>query len=250
MLSKNKIKYINSLSMKKNRKDERVFVAEGNKLVTDLISSLSCKTLIATSEWLECNKGLIAEETVCATHEEIKKISQQKTPQDVIAIFYQPQHEKPKNIGQDNICLVLDDIQDPGNLGTIVRIADWFGIEDIVCSPNSADIYNSKVVQATMGAIARVRVHYTDIEAFLSDKKENIYGTLLDGDNIYEKELSRNGFIVMGNEGNGISKEVRKLINSKLYIPNYPQGRETSESLNVAIATAIVCAEFRRRESL
>lgn len=250
MLSKNKIKYINSLSMKKNRKDERVFVAEGNKLVTDLISSLSCKMIIATDDWLECNKKIVAEEIVHATHEEIKKISQQKTPQDVIAIFYQPQHEMPKNIGQDNICLVLDDIQDPGNLGTIVRIADWFGIEDIVCSPNSADIYNSKVVQATMGAIARVRVHYTDIEAFLSDKKENIYGTLLDGDNIYEKELSRNGFIVMGNEGNGISKEVRKLINSKLYIPNYPQGRETSESLNVAIATAIVCAEFRRRESL
>lgn len=250
MLSKNKIKYINSLSMKKNRKDERVFVAEGNKLVTDLISSLSCKMIIATDDWLECNKKIVAEEIVHATHEEIKKISQQKTPQDVIAIFYQPQHEMPKNIGQDNICLVLDDIQDPGNLGTIVRIADWFGIEDIVCSPNSADIYNSKVVQATMGAIARVRVHYTDIEAFLSDKKESIYGTLLDGDNIYEKELSRNGFIVMGNEGNGISKEVRKLINSKLYIPNYPQGRETSESLNVAIATAIVCAEFRRRESL
>lgn len=250
MLSKNKIKYVNSLSIKKNRKEERVFVAEGNKLVTDLISSLSCKMLIATKEWLECNKGVIAEETVYATHDEIKKISQQKTPQDVIAIFYQPQHDTPKNIGQDNICLVLDDIQDPGNLGTIVRIADWFGIEDIVCSPNSADIYNSKVVQATMGAIARVRVHYTDIKTFLIDKKEKIYGTLLDGDNIYEKELSRNGFIVMGNEGNGISQEVRELINSKLYIPNYPQGRNTSESLNVAIATSIVCAEFRRRESL
>lgn len=250
MLSKNKIKYVNSLSIKKNRKEERVFVAEGNKLVTDLILSLSCKMLIATKEWLECNKNVVTEETICATHEEIKKISQQKTPQDVIAIFYQLQYDMSKNIGQDNICLVLDDIQDPGNLGTIVRIADWFGVEDIVCSTNSADIYNSKVVQATMGAIARVRVHYTDIKTFLMDKKEKIYGTLLDGDNIYEKELSRNGFIVMGNEGNGISQEVRELINSKLYIPNYPQGRNTSESLNVAIATSIVCAEFRRRESL
>ena len=138
--------------------------------------------------------------------------------------------------------------QDPGNLGTIIRLADWFGIEDIFCSTGTVDVFNPKTVQATMGAIARVKVHYCDLPKLISSLKGiPVYGTFLDGNIIYSETLSANGLIVMGNEGNGISREVEALINRRLYIPNYPQERETSESLNVAIATAVVCAEFRRR---
>jgi TrmH family RNA methyltransferase len=146
------------------------------------------------------------------------------------------------------LSLVLDGIQDPGNMGTIVRVADWFGIEDIICSPDTADIYNPKTVQATMGAIARVKVHYTNLKDFL--QKHNhlpIYGTFLEGKNIYCESLSENGFIVMGNEGNGIRPETEKAINRKLFIPSFPFEREASESLNVGVATGIICGEFRRR---
>ena len=144
--------------------------------------------------------------------------------------------------------LALDTVQDPGNLGTIVRIADWFGIRDIVCSETCADIYNPKTVQATMGALARVRVHYTSLADFLRQIHPSpVYGTFLEGNDIYREELSGNGVIVMGNEGNGISEAIKPFVERKLYIPNYPPDTETSESLNVAIATAITCAEFRRR---
>jgi len=147
------------------------------------------------------------------------------------------------------LCLALDEVQDPGNLGTIIRIADWFGIEHIFCSQGTADVYNPKVVQATMGALARVHVHYVNLSELIDSLPDiPVYGTFLDGTNIYEQELSQTGIIVMGNEGNGISPEVRKVINRRLYIPNYPANRPTSESLNVAVATAITCAEFRRRK--
>ena len=147
-----------------------------------------------------------------------------------------------------SLCLALDDVQDPGNLGTIIRLADRCGIENIFCSHGTVDVFNPKVIQATMGALARVKLHYCDLASLISSLKEiPIYGTFLDGNNIYGENLSQNGLIIMGNEGNGVSKEVSQLINKRLYIPNYPTSRETSESLNVAIATAIVCAEFRRR---
>jgi TrmH family RNA methyltransferase len=140
-------------------------------------------------------------------------------------------------------------VQDPGNLGTIIRLADWFGIEHIFCSQGTVDVYNPKVIQATMGAMARVQLHYVDLPALITSLHKDIpvYGTFLDGNDMYGEPLSGNGLIVMGNEGNGISEEVSRLINRRLYIPNYPQERETSESLNVATATAIICAEFRRR---
>ena len=152
-------------------------------------------------------------------------------------------------VAKKQLCLVLDDVQNPGNLGTIVRLADWFGIEHIFCSKGCADIYNPKTVQATMGGIARVQMHYVDLPEMLSSLERGIpvYGTFLDGDNMYQKTLENRGLIVMGNEGKGVSREVEALVSERLYIPNYPEGRETSESLNVAIATAIVCAEFRRR---
>ena len=156
-----------------------------------------------------------------------------------MAIFEQPVYESDSKVISKSLCLALDNIQDPGNLGTIIRLADWFGIEDIFCSTGTVDVFNPKTVQATMGAIARVKVHYCDLPKLISSLKGiPVYGTFLDGNIIYSETLSANGLIVMGNEGNGISREVEALINRRLYIPNYPQERETSESLNVAIATA------------
>ena len=223
-LSKNRIKYIHSLELKKNRKTEKVFLAEGPKLVGDLLGHFPCRFLAATPECLL------------------------KTPQQVLAVFEQPEYETDASVISHSLCLALDDVQDPGNLGTIIRLADWFGIEHIFCSPNTVDVYNPKTVQATMGGIARVKLHYTPLPDLIQSLKDiPVYGTFLDGENMYTQKLSSNGLIVMGNEGNGIGKEVEQLINRKLYIPNYPAERETSESLNVAIATAVVCAEFRRQ---
>ena len=248
MLSKNKIKYIHSLELKKNRKKEGVFVAEGHKLVGDLLPHFHCRLILATTTWLEEHPDIQADEIIEITPEELVKASLLKTPQEVLAIFEQPQYNYTTDVIKNSLCLALDDIQDPGNLGTIIRLADWFGIEHIFCSQGTVDVYNSKVIQATMGALARVKVHYCNLPDLISSLKDvPVYGTFLDGENIYNKPLSENGLIIMGNEGNGVSKEVSQLINNKLYIPNYPSGRTTSESLNVAIATAVVCAEFRRR---
>ena len=248
MLSKNKIKYIHSLELKKNRKKEGVFVAEGHKLVGDLLPHFHCRLILATNTWLKEHHDIQADEIIEITPEELVKASLLKTPQEVLAIFEQPQYDYTTDVIKNSLCLALDDIQDPGNLGTIIRLADWFGIEHIFCSQGTVDVYNSKVIQATMGALARVKVHYCNLPELISSLKDvPVYGTFLDGENIYDKPLSENGLIIMGNEGNGVSKEVSQLINNKLYIPNYPSGRTTSESLNVAIATAVVCAEFRRR---
>ncbi len=248
MLSKNKIKYIRSLELKKNRKEEGVFVAEGHKLVGDLLGHFPCKLLIALPSWLQKNTYIIADEVIEVSFDELSRASLLKNPQDVLAVFDQPIYETSIEVMNQSLCLALDDIQDPGNLGTIIRLADWFGIEHIFCSYGTVDVYNPKVVQATMGALARVKIHYCNLVALISSIKNiPIYGTFLDGNNIYEETLSNNGLVVMGNEGNGVSEEVSRLINKRLYIPNYPSSRETSESLNVAIATAVTCAEFRRR---
>lgn len=248
MLSKNKIKYIRSLELKKNRKEEKVFVAEGHKLVGDLMGHFPCRLLAGTAGWFSSHPDCHADEMIEVEQEELSRASLQKTPQEVLAIFEQPVSESDSKVISESLCLALDNVQDPGNLGTIVRLADWFGIEDIFCSAGTVDIFNPKTVQATMGAIARVRVHYCDLPELISSLKGiPVYGTFLNGNVIYSETLSANGLIVMGNEGNGVSTEVEALINKRLYIPNYPHERETSESLNVAIATAVVCAEFRRR---
>ena len=256
MLSKNKIKYIRSLEHKKYRTATSSFVAEGYKVVADLLSAFPCKCLVATDEWLSNNAAILASlcttdtEIHSVTDEELRKVSFQETPQQVLAVFQQPQWSADiSHIAKHSLCLALDDVQNPGNLGTIVRLADWFGIEHIFCSRNSADIYNPKTIQATMGAIARVQVHYVDLPAALAtiDSTTPIYGTSLNGDSIYTKPLTPHGLIIMGNEGKGVSAPVNAFVTEQLYIPNYPQDRPTSESLNVAIATAIVCAEFRRR---
>ena len=255
MISKNKIKLIRSLEQKKFRKEQQLFVAEGHKLVDDLLPAFDCTFLAALKEWLDTRREVV--ETLArkgceiqeVSAEELQKASLQKNPQDVLAVFHQRQAEgAPEHILKEQLCLGLDGVQDPGNLGTIIRIADWFGIEHIFCSPDTADLYNPKTVQATMGALARVKVHYCSLPQLIESLADiPVYGTFLSGNIIYAESLSAHGLIVMGNEGKGVSPEVEKLINKKLYIPNYPQERETSESLNVAIATAVVCSEFRRR---
>jgi TrmH family RNA methyltransferase len=250
MLSKALQKRISSLENKKQRKESGLFVAEGGKTVLDLIAAgLRVERLIATTEWLQQHDISPDTEVVEVSHEEMKRISFQQAPQGVMGLFHQPQHNIDPTAPERELCLALDNVQDPGNLGTIVRIADWFGIENIYCSIGTTDIYNPKTVQATMGAIGRVKVHYVDLPSFLADIKEKapLYGTFLDGEDIYRKSLMNNGLIIMGNEGNGISKECGTYITERLFIPNYPVGRETSESLNVSIATAIICSEFRRR---
>ena len=237
--------------MKKFRTREGVFVAEGPKVVEDLMEVMRPKRLIATNEWIN-NKQTDGIEIDIVTEEELARLSFLQHPQQVLAVFPILSNNQSKNYTKElkgKLTLALDSVQDPGNLGTIIRIADWFGIETIICSHETADVYNPKVVQATMGSIARVKVIYTDLQKTLKHLSESlpIYGTFLNGDNIYKSNLSNDGVIVMGNEGRGISKEVAKVITNRILIPNYPEGRKCADSLNVAIATAITCAEFRKR---
>lgn len=247
-LSKNKIKYIQSLKDKKYRTEHGTFVAEGTKLVFELLASCRCRFLAALPEVLHTHPDIVADEVVEAGEQELKKASFLKTPPQIIGVFDQLVPDLSATRFDHTLSLVLDGVQDPGNMGTIVRIADWFGIEHIVCSPDTVDVYNPKTVQATMGAIARVNVYSSDIIDFLKQHTHiPIYGTFLEGKNMYTETLSENGCIVMGNEGNGIRPETAKQIGRKLFIPSFPPQRNTSESLNVAIATAIICSEFRRR---
>lgn len=248
MISKATIKRIHALEMRKYRKNERLFVAEGPKLVNELYMSMKPVYVAALPEWIASNANLLNNTTYdTLTPEELQKASLLMHPQQVIALFQIPENKLNPDLLKDELILMLDGVQDPGNLGTIARVADWFGIRHIICSPDTADIYNPKAVQATMGALARVKFYYTELAMVLSQYSGPIYGTFLDGNNIYKEELSRNGIIVMGNEGKGISQRTREMINRRLLIPNYPEGTLTTESLNVAIATSIVCAEFRRR---
>ena len=231
-ISKAQIKLIRSLQHKKFRDELGLFVAEGHKCIEEL------------------KKGyeLVIEATSAnSTPTEIVQMSGLKTPQGEIAVFKKKTQRVNLDSSFSNLTLVLDGIQDPGNLGTIIRTCDWFGVRQIVCSPDTADCYNPKVVQATMGSIAHVPITYCNLVELLSKVECPIYGTLLDGEDIYQKELQKNGIIVMGNEGNGISQEVRPMITHRLLIPNFSNSKETAESLNVAIATAITCSEFKRR---
>ena len=254
MISKNQQKYISSLEQKKNRKKDNVFVAEGFKIVEELLNAgYKPKMIVACEEWMSQHLTPITHHPILitVTEDELRKTSFLQHPQQVLGVFEMPntQYLMPDTQWlRQNLCIALDGVQDPGNLGTIIRIADWFGIDTIICSQTTADAYAPKVVQATMGSIARVKVIYTDLVEYLKglDKDIPIYGTLLDGENVYSKQLTPNGIIVMGNEGNGISPAVRELVNSHLLIPSYPPDRPSAESLNVAIATAITVAEFRR----
>lgn len=241
MLSKAKIKLINQLSQKKYRQQTGLFIAEGHKTVEDMMGYFTTEYLYYTSDY-SGNKN--ANESCEVTYDELKKISRLETPQNVLAVFKMPVYEGVA-INPEELTLALDGIQDAGNMGTIIRIADWFGINNIFASKNTVDIYNPKVVQATMGALSRVRVHYVDLVQELNRVDAPIYVTALDGDNINKCSLTKNGVIVMGNEGNGVSQDVMAVANKKLLIPSYPPERPTSESLNVSVATAIVVSMFR-----
>ena len=250
MINKNKIKFIRSLEKKKFRTESACFLAEGNKLIRDILPFFECECLIAKRSWLATQGDVRAKELIIVEEDDIEKVSLLKTPQDVLAVFRQPHYVLDKATLKNELSLVLDGIQDPGNLGTIIRLANWFGINRLICSQDTADVYNPKTVQATMGAIARVQVFYVSLPDWLDEVEDiPVYGTFLEGKNIYTEALSSSGLIVMGNEGKGISRQVEKRITRKLSIPNYPPEAESTESLNVAVATAIVCSEFRRKQA-
>lgn len=240
MLSKNQIKLITSLQQKKQRFANQLFFAEGIKVIQELVeSNFELVHLYTTQndfkEVSQDKKNLISEN-------ELKKISALATQNSCLGVF---RIQADKKIIESGLILALDSIRDPGNLGTILRLCDWFGIDQIVCSKDAVDIYNPKVVQATMGSIARVNVNYIDLENFIGQTQLPVFGTFMQGSTIYKTDLPQEGIIVMGNEANGISPELEKLIKNRLTIPRFGSLQKT-ESLNVATATAIVLSEFRR----
>ncbi len=243
-------KMVASLGNARSRKEEGSFVAEGTKCVTDTIGHFNCRYLIATDEWVRVHEALCAGKEVCvAKRADMERMTQLSTPPQVIAVYDIPETRFDESVLNSHLVIALDRVQDPGNLGTIIRIADWFGVPTILCSHDTVDVYNPKVVQATMGAISRVNVVYCDLVEVIGRNPDiPVYGTFLDGDNIYEAPLASNGIVVMGNEGQGISDTVGRLVSQRLLIPSFPPERPTSESLNVGMATAITVAEFRRRQ--
>ena len=250
MWTKNKLKLVRSLTQKKHRDREAAFLAEGDKAIRELAARFHCRLLAATAAYLDTHAPIAADETDVLSEAELHQASALTTPHAVLAVFDRPTADASFPPDRNALTLALDGVQDPGNLGTIIRTADWFGIRDIVCSPTTADAFAPKVVQATMGALARVTLHYTELPRLLADAAQRglpILGTFMDGENIYTAPLPSSAIIVMGNEGQGISKEVEAVVMQRLTVPSFPTNVTTVESLNVAIATSIVCAEMRRR---
>ena len=242
MLSKNQIKLIKQLNQKKYRSRNNLFFAEGIKTVNEFIKSgFTVKTLFATEQY---PNNYNVDRIQIISQEELTKISNLKTPNQVLCVFEIPEEGSLKRNG---FTLVLDEINDPGNLGTIIRLCDWFGADQLVCSKNTVDCYNSKTVQASMGSLARADIVYTDLEVFLKEDKRDIYGSFMQGENVYQVELTSDAILIMGNEANGISESIEDLITKKITIPQFGKLRET-ESLNVAMATAILLSEFKRRQ--
>ena len=239
-LSKNHIKLITSLQQKKYRQKYKLFVAEGVKVVNELLDSdFELELLFATNEYKHLS---MFDKTVDVSNIELKKISQLKTPNKVLAVFHIPES---KLIGANGLILALDAINDPGNLGTIIRLCDWFGIENLVCSKDTVDCYNQKVVQASMGSLTRIQIMYTDLQSYVSSSKLPVFIADMDGENVYKTSLPKEAILIMGNEANGISDEIRALVNAKISIPRFGNTQQT-ESLNVATATAILLSEFKR----
>ena len=240
MVSKNQIKLIASLHQKKQRSANQLFFAEGVKVIQELLqSNFELEHLYTTQDDFE---EVISSKRTLINDSELKKISTLSTPNSCLAVFKIPAENK---IIDSGLIVALDDIRDPGNLGTILRLCDWFGIQQIICSKETVDIYNPKVVQATMGSIARVNVNYLDLKDFLTQIDLPVFGTFMNGDNIYQTTLPQNGIIIMGNEANGINAEIEKIITNRLTIPRFGDLQKT-ESLNVATATAIILSEFKR----
>lgn len=246
------IKIISSLDKVKNRRDTGLFVAEGTKCVLDLMCGFEPRYIVATEQWLgqkgHALSGLNPEVVLTASPKDMGRMSNLSTPSGVIGVFVLPQRDAVSpDVADSELVLILDDVRDPGNLGTIIRAADWFGIRHIVCSKESVDAFNPKVVMATMGALARVEVDYVELDGWLSRFNGPCYGTFLDGQTIYDAKLEQHGVIVVGNEGSGVSPTVASKCTHRLFIPPYPSDAVTSESLNVGMATSIVLNEFRRR---
>ncbi len=244
MLSNNVIKIITSLGSKKYRQKYDLFIVEGVKNVGEVIkSSIKVKEIFLTEDlWPEA-KGI---KKTLIDEKDLKKISQLTTPNVALALCELPQNPVLENF--NGLALALDDIRDPGNLGTIIRLADWFGIAHILCTKESVDLYNPKVIMSTMGSFSRVKVHYIDLEDYLANYDGNIFGTFMEGDSIYENKLPQDGILVMGNEANGISAAIEKLTTHKISIPFYGKNGNT-ESLNVAVATSIILGEFKSQLS-
>ena len=244
-MTKAEIQFIRSLADKRTRDSEGLFIAEGVKLVEEIRASDFRIRRIYTTR-----TDIVGANVEHVERKDMERISELKTASDTLTIVEKPRYKLSLPSIKGDLAIALDGVQNPGNLGTIIRLADWFGVKDIICSAECADCFNPKVVQATMGAILRVRVHYTDNLAQLLRAAHSegmpIYGTLLDGENIYTKELTTHGIIVMGNEGRGLTEECRGELTERLFIPPYPANAPTSESLNVAMATGIILAEFRR----
>ena len=240
MISNKEVALITNLSIKKYRHKHGLFIAEGEKLVKDLINSDFKVYKILTSD-IEKYQG-ISEHTHEVSENKLKKMSNLKNPSSILGVFKIPEEIKPINKG---LQLVLDDIQDPGNMGTIIRLCDWYGIKELICSKETVDCYNPKVVQASMGSLARVKISYLDIENHVKQSTLTIVSSLLEGKNIYQEDLPKDAIIIMGNEGNGIRQKIQDLSDLKLTIPQFGIASKV-ESLNVAMATAIFLSEFKR----
>ncbi len=244
MLSNNVIKIITSLGSKKYRQKYNLFVVEGVKNIGEVIkSSIKIKELFITEDFWPEEKHL---QKTFIDEKDLKKISYLTTPNVGLALCELPIEEE--NLSLNGVTIALDDIRDPGNLGTIIRLADWFGVENILCTKESVDMYNPKVIMSTMGSFTRVKVHYIELESYLKNYSGNIFGTFMEGDSIYEQVLPQEGILVMGNEANGISKEIEELTTNKLSIPFFGQNGST-ESLNVAVATSVILGEFKSQLS-
>jgi len=239
-LSKNHLKLITSLQQKKYRQKHKLFVAEGVKVVAELLNSdFKAHQLFCVDDY---STSISDEKIVQISSVDLKKISQLKTPNKVVGLFEIPTEKTTETQG---LLLALDDINDPGNLGTIIRLCDWFGITQLICSKNTVDCYNQKVVQASMGSLTRVQISYVDVLSFLETTKLPTFIADMDGKNVYTSKLPKEGILIMGNEANGISKEIENIVTNKLSIPRFGISQQT-ESLNVATATAILLSEFRR----
>jgi TrmH family RNA methyltransferase len=240
MLSKHRIKLIRGLSQKKYRQEFGLFTVEGIKSINEFLTSqFKLDSLYSTAPVFDS----VGEQYHQITASELKKISSLKNPNTALALFKIPEARTPKSNG---LILALDDVRDPGNLGTIIRLCDWFGIQDLVCSLNTVDCYNSKVVQASMGSLTRVNVSYLDLDGFIKSQSMPVFGTFMEGESIYKTALPNAGIIIMGNEANGISDNIKNLVEKAITIPQFGE-KQATESLNVANATAIILSEFKRR---
>ena len=241
--------------LKKYRTKENCFLIEGDKMVKEALDSdLKIKLLIVTDQFL--NRYPVsqnhAERVIETDAKELKKVSLLQHPQNSLAVCETPKNPELPDSLPDGLSIYLDGIQDPGNMGTIVRICDWYGIQHIFCSPDSVDLYNPKVIQASMGSFNRIQLHECDFETLAGLAQKSgapVFGAFMNGDNIYHKQLPKQAVLVMGNEGNGIRAAVEKQITNKLSIPNFSANKIKAESLNVSVATAIICSEFKRAYS-